>query len=158
MKRSERDSQIREVPIDGRYPELALEIRRILGWNADDGLPFYTSRTAQRKVGVNHVTIANMARGDRPSVDTLVKFAEGFNADLTLLLKLSGYIKKLPVPVISEEEQRLLDGLRRLTPEQQDELRAQIEKEIDDAMQYALENGLITEEDEEHEGEVCQGS
>jgi transcriptional regulator with XRE-family HTH domain len=161
MDRAERDSQIREVPIDGRYPELAREVRRVLGWEAKDGQKFYTSRSAQRKIGVNHVTIANMARGDRPSVETLVKFAEAFNVDLPHLLNLSGYIAKLPAPIISPQEQKLLNGLRRLTPDQQAELHAQIEAEIEKALQYAVENGLISEDDDEekmHAGEVCQGS
>lgn len=91
-----------ERPIDGRFPELAHEIRRLLGWVANDGRPFLTSRMASRKTGVNYSTIAALTRGDRAGAETLRKLAEGLNGDVVGLMRAAGYLPEEPSNVVRE--------------------------------------------------------
>ena len=82
-------------PIDGRYPQLAIELRRLLGWT-DENRPFLTTRMASRKTGISYATISTMAKGDRAGYDTTMAVAVGLNGDPETLLKASGY--ELPTP------------------------------------------------------------
>jgi len=81
-----------EAEIDGRFPEFAIEVGRILGWNGADGEQVFSTRMAARKTGISYGTIASIARGDRPKADTIAKFAEGMNADRNSLLRAAGYL------------------------------------------------------------------
>lgn len=77
------------IPIDGRYPELGHAIRDLLGWTHESDRTYYSSRAASRLTGVNYVSIGNASRGDRPSVDSLKKLAQGLNGDTNHLLRLA---------------------------------------------------------------------
>jgi hypothetical protein len=70
---------LKDKPITGPYPELASLVREILG-------PM-SARVAQRKTGVNFLTISNMAQGDRGSFESIVKFAQAFQRDPNPLLR-----------------------------------------------------------------------
>lgn len=78
-------------PVDGRYPEFAREVRRLLGYAGDDGRPFLTSRMVSRKTGINHATVTTMVRGDRPSYQTILRLSHGLGGKLNRLLTLAGY-------------------------------------------------------------------
>ena len=78
-------------PIDGRYDEMAKEVRKLLGWGSCEDYPFLTTRSAARKTGISHTAISSMARGDRPSENIIMRFAQAMDADETKLLSLSGY-------------------------------------------------------------------
>jgi transcriptional regulator with XRE-family HTH domain len=69
--------------ITGPYPQLALLIRKLT-----QGM---TSRVAARRAGVSNSTISRMCAGDRPAVDTIIKFAEGFHIDPKPLLEAADY-------------------------------------------------------------------
>ena len=83
-----------ERPIDGEYPQMASEVRRLLGWEVGSTRPFLTTRMAWRKTGVNHATVSTMSKGDRPSYQSIEKFAEGLGADVNNLLLLAGYLPR----------------------------------------------------------------
>jgi len=80
------DSDLYTAPIDGLFPDLATETRKLLQANG-----IRSSREAARRTGVNHATITTMIRGDRPSDGTLVKFACGLKTHPYDLLRLAGY-------------------------------------------------------------------
>ena len=69
------------MPIDGRYPALAKVIRHLLGWEKGSPRPYLTTRGAQRKTGISHVTITTAACGDRPSVESLIQIATELGGD-----------------------------------------------------------------------------
>jgi SOS-response transcriptional repressor LexA len=72
-----------------QHPGLAEQVRALLG-------PL-SSRAAAARTGISHATIAAMERGARPSMDSILKFARGFDVDPNLLLAAAGY-DPLPVP------------------------------------------------------------
>lgn len=72
-----------EGVVPGAYPELARLVRQTLGR--------LSSRAAAGRAGVSHATIATMARGERVSVEALLRFAHGFNCDPAPLLAAAGY-------------------------------------------------------------------
>lgn len=76
-------------PIDGRYPDLAREIRRLMGY--EGGRSFLTSRMVERRTGINHSTVTLMVRGDRPSYQNILKFVAGVGGDARHLLTLADY-------------------------------------------------------------------
>ncbi len=79
-------------PIDGPYPDLAREVRRLMGHgNHDPERPFLTSRMGQNKSGVHYATIASAMRGFRVKEDALFRLAYGLGGDAKLLLSLAGY-------------------------------------------------------------------
>jgi hypothetical protein len=65
------------------YPELGRRVRQLLG-----GL---SSRAAAAQAGISHATIVAMARGERVSMESVLKFARGFSADPNALLAAAGY-------------------------------------------------------------------
>lgn len=75
--------------IEGRYPNLAQEVRRMLGWYGAG--PRITSRLASRRSDVSHTTINSMLAGDRPSMEMVIKFAEGMGIDPNILLRAANY-------------------------------------------------------------------
>lgn len=77
-------------PIEGRYKELAIEVRRLLGWDKS-GRAFVSTRTAARKTELSNGTIASLANGDPASMETVLKFARGVGGDIDKLLLLAGY-------------------------------------------------------------------
>lgn len=79
-----------QIPIEGPCPQLALEVRRLLGWTGDDR-PFLSTRQAARKIGVSNGTIASLAAGDRVSFETLIKLAQGTGVHPNSLLVVAGY-------------------------------------------------------------------
>jgi hypothetical protein len=92
----------------GPYPELARRVRALLG-------PL-SSRAAAARTGVSHATIVAMTHGARVSVESLLKFAQGFCIQPDALLKAAGY-PPLPPPAVgpvqatpsgSEDEDPLL--------------------------------------------------
>lgn len=86
----EEREKARNRPIDGKYPEFAAEVRRLLGYDGDR--PFLTSRVAARKTGVNYSTVSAMVRGDRASASNIQKFADVLGGDADLLLSLAGFL------------------------------------------------------------------
>lgn len=96
-------------PIDGPNKELALEVRRLLGWTDDADRPFLSTRAAEFKTEISNGTIATMARGGRVHPDTLRKFAEKMNADPLRLQVLGGYIdpRRLAQPVAEDPLSRV---------------------------------------------------
>jgi transcriptional regulator with XRE-family HTH domain len=76
--------------ITGVYKDLAVEVRRMLGYYSDD-LPLLSARHAALKSGVNHATISGLIRGARASRETLRQLAGAFDVDETRLLVLAGY-------------------------------------------------------------------
>lgn len=77
-------------PIPGKFPEFALEVRRILKW--DDGFDKrISSRAAGRKTDISHSMIARMVDGDRPSMELIIKFGLGMKADVNRLLRAAGF-------------------------------------------------------------------
>ena len=91
MITTEELEKVNSRPIDGVYPELAREVRRLLGFDRASSRPYLTSRMASRKTGVNHSTITTTIRGDRPSYETVLKLAAGLGGDADHLLSLAGY-------------------------------------------------------------------
>ncbi len=79
----------KEATIDGRHPKVAHAVREILRHN--DSQERLSVRDAARKTGLSHATIANMARGDRPSAGLLIQFAQGMKADINDLLAAADY-------------------------------------------------------------------
>lgn len=61
MTESEKRAKAASMPIDGPYRELALLVRRMLGWEIDSQAAFMTTRDAARKTGVSYSTISSMA-------------------------------------------------------------------------------------------------
>ena len=89
------DEQIimaRSKPIDGRYRDLGEQTRYLMGYFPESGRPFLTTRMAARKTGVNHATISTMLHGDRPSEESIRKFAAGLGGDVNSLLVAAGYL------------------------------------------------------------------
>lgn len=70
-------------PITGRYPELARMVRELTG--------AMSARQVERKTGVNFSTVTTMRKGDRASMETILKFARGFGVAPNPLLRASGY-------------------------------------------------------------------
>ena len=79
-------------PIDGPFPDLAIEARRLLGWDPDSDLPYLSTRAAHAKTGVNFTTIGLYARGFPGKRDTLTKLARGLGGDADRLLWAAGHI------------------------------------------------------------------
>lgn len=48
-------------------------------------------RAADRRTGINHVSIGRMAEGYIPEMETVVRWARGFNLDVNEWLRLAGY-------------------------------------------------------------------
>ena len=80
------------LALDGPYPDLGREVRRLLGWEVGSDHPYLSTRAAQTKTGVNFTTIALIARGFRARADTLKKIASGLGGDEDLLLVLADHI------------------------------------------------------------------
>ncbi len=83
----------------GPHPELARQVRALLG-------PL-SSRAAAGRTGVSHATIVAMTRGARVSVESLLKFAQGFRTPPDALLKAAGYPPLPPPPrvfVLDEDD------------------------------------------------------
>ena len=88
-------------PIDGPFKEFAQEVRRLMGYYAEERRPFLTSRMASRKTGVNYSTIASMTRGVRGSEETIRKIASGLGGRADHLLRLAGY-ESFPADLLSQ--------------------------------------------------------
>src|ERR1051326_5069879 len=73
----------RDEDIPGVYKDLARIVRGLTRGMA--------SRVAARRANVSYNTILRMMEGDRPSVDTILRFAQGFNVDPGPLLQAAGY-------------------------------------------------------------------
>lgn len=82
--------QFDEDDITGLFPEFGREVRRILktGVEGEEIRP----REAGRIAHLNHVTIGNMMKGDKPEYGTVQRFAIAFHADVNKLLELVGYL------------------------------------------------------------------
>jgi transcriptional regulator with XRE-family HTH domain len=76
--------------ISGPYKELAVEVRRMLGYYSDD-IPLLSARQAALRSGINHATISALIQGARASRETLKQLASAFGTDELLLLRLAGY-------------------------------------------------------------------
>lgn len=109
MKRSieVRRQQAWGRPFDGRHKRLAEEVRRLLGWEPgytprpNTDWEFLTPREAEKRTGVSFATINGLTRGFRASEDSLRKFAQGLNADESMLLLAGGY---LPLEITDGKE------------------------------------------------------
>lgn len=75
--------RLRDKPIEGPYPELARLVREVLG--------DLSARVAARRSGVNYLTISNMAQGERGSMSSIIRFANGFRRDPNPLLIAAGW-------------------------------------------------------------------
>ena len=87
-----------EAEIEGPYKDLAIAVRRILGFYSHDA-PLMSARQAALRCGVNHATISSIIRGGRGSRSSLKQFATAFDIDPEELLKLAGY-SRAPVPTM----------------------------------------------------------
>lgn len=83
---------------DGPYPDLAREMRRLMGHDPDPDLgpgqqsrPWLSTRAAESITGVNRMTIADALRGFRASAEVLLRFARTLGGDSWELLLASGY-------------------------------------------------------------------
>jgi transcriptional regulator with XRE-family HTH domain len=90
-----------EAEIPGPYKDLAVEVRKMLGYYSDD-LPLLSARQAALKSGVNHSTIASLIRGGRASRISLKQLAETFGIDAARLLRLAGYALESSETVLTE--------------------------------------------------------
>jgi hypothetical protein len=70
-----------------------------------------SNRGADRKTGVNYATISNMAVGQIPEMESVVRFARGFDLDVNEWLQLAGY------EPIHNTSHRLLDAVKELERE-----------------------------------------
>ena len=70
-----------------------------------------TLRAADRKTGVNYGTLSNMTMGQIPEMESVVKFAQGFNLDTNEWLALADY------PPVINGARRLFDGLDQIRQE-----------------------------------------
>ena len=78
-------------PADGPYPALAAEVRKLLGYDSPGGERFMTARAASAKCGVAAASLTGALRGDRLSVESLLKIATGLGGDPDQLLRVAGY-------------------------------------------------------------------
>lgn len=114
-----------ERSIVGQYGDLAVAVRRLMGWEVASDRPFLTARDASYRTGVNYSTIAAMARGERASADTIRRFSGGFEVDPLPLLQAAEYLDPDPEP--SERDIAAGESLVRLIREY-DEAHAEFER------------------------------
>ncbi|MGI4792018.1 MAG: hypothetical protein ACRYFS_24610 [Janthinobacterium lividum] len=76
-------------PITGKYPALAKEVRRLMGYGGDRN--FLTGRKLSVLCGASYTAVNNLTRGDRVEEGTLIKIANGLKTDPSHLLTLAGY-------------------------------------------------------------------
>ena len=50
-----------------------------------------SSRQVRQRTGISHTTIDDILKGTRPSVETAIRIAKGFGADISQALGLAGY-------------------------------------------------------------------
>ncbi len=81
-------------PIQGQYPALAKEVRRLLGYETEDIKQFMTARQAASLAGISYGSMCDAVRGDRLRYDSLVKMATKLGGDPDKLLSLAGYDAK----------------------------------------------------------------
>lgn len=81
-------------PITGKYPTLAKEVRRLLGYEEDDIKHFMTARQAASRAKISYGSMCDAVRGDRLRYESLVKLAVGLDGDRDKLLNLAGYDAK----------------------------------------------------------------
>lgn len=88
---TEDDLKENDLKITGPYLEFALEVRRLLGWTDEKGRRRLSTREAARRMGSNHVTVSNIAQGDKPAEQTVSKVARTFGVNEDYLRSLVGY-------------------------------------------------------------------
>lgn len=88
----------------------------------------YTQDKLSKRIGVSRSTIAMYETGEcEPGMETLRALANIFNTSTDYILGLSDTnVKKPPTPEgmdgLTEKQKQLLEVMRQLTPERQDEL------------------------------------
>lgn len=95
--------------------ELAVRVKAVLEQHGSAGVPM-SLRAADRKTGVNYVTLGRMHEGFVPEMESVVRFARGFGLDVNEWLTLAGYdpiTATDPAGSGADSEENPLDYLQR---------------------------------------------
>jgi transcriptional regulator with XRE-family HTH domain len=95
-----------------------------------------SSRQANIRTNVSYTTIDNILRGTQPGVETVVRIAKGFNADIGECLRLAGHTEVADLWQGREQERGGGDVKTDSTPRQTRELTYEPADDVEEAMSY----------------------